>query len=168
MLMLAGCGGYQTFAEAPSPDGARTALLTRPRGSMEPIYYSVRITGAETCVAATLEGYQAELWVRMEWTANDALTVRYGVPLGRGMKPTAPAAVTGEEACRNLRLTIVEDPRLAPPPTHNAPGYDSVQHDPNDPYKGGELPENSAQRGRLGADPAAANEGTANAVEGAR
>lgn len=151
-LMLSACNGFHSFAEVRSPDGKRVARLTRPRGSMEPIYYSVRVEGAQTCVAALLEGYEAESWVRMEWTGAQALTVRYGVPLGRGMDPIAPTAATGDDACHGLKLTIVEDPTLALPEHHNAPGYDRVQFDPKDAYKGGELPANSAQRQRRAVD----------------
>lgn len=152
--ILSACSNFHSFAEARSPDGKRVARLTRPKGSMEPIYYSVRIEGAENCVTALLQGYQAESWVRMEWAGDRALTVRYGVPLGRGMDPVAPVAATGDDACHGFKLTIVEDPTLAPPAGHNAPGYERVQYDPKDPYKGGKLPANSAQRGRHGADPA--------------
>lgn len=156
--LVAACNGYQSFAEAKSPKGELTALLARPKGSMEPIYYSVRIKGDMNCVAAQLQGYEAESWVRMAWTAPDELTIRYGVPLGRGMKPVAPRAATGDEACKGLKLAIVEDPSLAPPPTKAAPGYEQVQYDPKDPYKGGKLPDDSAQKGRAGADPSATTE----------
>ncbi len=164
-LTLSACNGYTSYAEAASPGGKRTALLTRPNGSMEPIYYSVRVKGSGDCIAAKLEGYEAESWVRIAWTGEDALTIRYGVPLGRGMKPVAPRPATGEGACQGIKLTIAEDPSLAPPPSHNAPGYANVQYDPKDPYKGGALPANSAQRGREGADPAVGKTEAVNATE---
>ena len=110
------------FIEIMSPDpheylttrGPRgqVAHLERPGGSMEPIYYSVKVDRGfdGECTAARLEGYEAERWVRLAWD-GPSLTVRYGLPRNPEAKGLAPA-IPAEHACGDLPVRIVEDASL--------------------------------------------------------
>ncbi|QDZ07248.1 hypothetical protein FPZ24_06965 [Sphingomonas panacisoli] len=116
-LMLTGvidvmAPGPHVFLDTKSPDGKRTAHLERPGGSVEPIYYAVKVTGAGAdCTAATLTGLQAERWVRLSWNV-DALVVRYGLPSDPNAKAVAPAARRGGDACHGMTVRVIEDPSL--------------------------------------------------------
>jgi hypothetical protein len=101
------------FLETPSPDGKLSAHLERPGGSMEPIYYSVKVTGAKDCTAATLKGYQAERWVRLNWSADGALVIRYGLPDDPHSKAVAPEPQRGSEGCHGMSVRVIEDLSLS-------------------------------------------------------
>lgn len=100
------------FLETPSPDGKLSAHLERPGGSMEPIYYSVKVTGAKDCTAATLKGLQAERWVRLSWDGA-ALVVRYGMPDDPNAKAVAPEPQRGGEGCHGMSVRVIEDSSLS-------------------------------------------------------
>ncbi|HEX4693366.1 hypothetical protein [Sphingomonas sp.] len=100
------------FLETPSPDGKLSAHLERPGGSMEPIYYSVKVTGAKDCTAATLNGLQAERWVRLSWDGG-ALVVRYGMPDDPDAKAVAPEPQHGGEGCHGMSVRVIEDNSLS-------------------------------------------------------
>lgn len=104
--------GAHTYLETRSSDGRLAAHLERPGGSMEPIYYSVRLTGAQDCTAITLRGYQAERWIRLAWDGA-TLVVRYALPDDPGAKAVAPTAKHGADGCHGVNTRIVEDPSLA-------------------------------------------------------
>lgn len=100
------------FLETRSPGGTLTAHLERPGGTMEPIYYTVKVTGAQTCTAAELKGLQAERWVRLSW-AGETLVVRYGLPDDLNAKAVAPKSKNGAEGCHGMGVRVVEDPTLS-------------------------------------------------------
>ena len=93
----------------------QVAHLERPGGTMEPIYYSVKVHGAYLageCTAVRLEGYEAERWVRLAWD-GPALVVRYGLPRNpeaKGQAPVTPA----ESGCNGVPVRIVRDDSLVP------------------------------------------------------
>ncbi len=117
-LMLSGlvnvmAPGPHVFLDVKAPDGKRAAHLERPGGSMEPIYYSVKVTGAGAdCTAASLTGLQAERWLRLSWDAG-ALVVRYGLPSDPNAKAVAPAAKRGGDACHGMTVRVIEDSSLS-------------------------------------------------------
>ena len=124
-LMFVWPHGEHTFLETEGDKA--TAYLARPGGSMEPIYYSVWIDGpGEKCRAAELGGYEAEEWVRLAWTGPEKLRIEYGLPQGYGMQASAPAPARGEDACAGYLTEIAEDPLLALPPSHSAPGFEHM------------------------------------------
>jgi hypothetical protein len=101
-----------------SPDGKWRAWLQRPQGSMEPIFYTLRlqsrgIFGAHpVCNLAVISNWGVESTTRLSWPTAAVLQFDYGIAPRDKLRQGAPQPKPVPAGCAPVRLVTRHDPAL--------------------------------------------------------